>query len=78
MYLFFLVLSDVSYLPRYQYHRSLLQLFIEGLPPNPVFHDSYFEDCFIIIAGEFNEESKLQLFGDAMLETVSVKNLPKG
>lgn len=68
----FLVLSDENYLPRYKYHRSLLQLFIEGLPQNQVF-----QDCFIIIGGDFNEESKLQVFGDAKLEKVPVKNLPK-
>lgn len=78
MYLLFLVLSDVNYLPRYKYHRSLLQLFIEGLPPNQVFHKPYFGDCFIIIAGELNEESKRQVFGDALLETVPVKDLTKG
>lgn len=78
MYLLFLVLSDVNQLPRYKYHRSLLQLLIKGLPPNPVFHDSYFGDCTIIIGGDFNEESKPQVLGDAMIKTVPVKNLPKG
>lgn len=78
MYLFFLVLSDVNYLPRYKYHKSLLQLFKEGLPPNPVFHDSYFGNCFIIIGGEFDEESKLQVFGDTLLETVTVNDSPEG
>lgn len=71
-------MSDVNYLPRYKYHRSLLQLFIEGLPPNPVFHNYNCEDCSIIIGGEFTEESKIKVFGDALLDTVPVTDSLKG
>lgn len=73
----FLVLFDVNYLPRYKYHKSLLRLFKEGLPPNPVFHDSYFGNCSIIIGGEFDEESKLQVFKDTRLEIVTVNDSPE-
>lgn len=53
-------------------------MFNEGLPPNPVFPKSVFGECSIIIGGEFNEESKMQVFGDALLETVRVTHSPKG
>lgn len=53
-------------------------MFNEGLPPNPVFPNSVFGECSIIIGGEFNEESKMQVFGDALLETVRVTHSPKG
>lgn len=56
----------------------LLHMFNEGLPPNPVFQNSVFGECSIIIGGEFNEESKMQVFGDALLETVRVTHSPKG
>lgn len=76
--LFFQGLSDVNYLPRYKYHRSLLHRFNEGLPPNPVFQNSVYGDCSIIIGGEFNEESKMKVFGDALFETFRVTHSPKG
>lgn len=71
-------MSDVNYLPRYRYHRSLVDWFMEGLPPDPVFHNYNCEDCSIIIGGEFTEESKIKVFGDALLDTVPVTDSLKG
>lgn len=51
---------------------------MEGLPPDPVFHNYNCEDCSIIIGGEFTEESKTKVFGDALLDTVPVTDSLKG
>lgn len=69
MYLFFLVLSVVNYLPRYKYHIYLLQFFLEGLP-------LILET--VLSSSEENLMRKVHVFGDALPETVPVKNSPKG
>lgn len=51
---------------------------MEGLPPDPVFHNYNFEDCAIIIGGKFTEESKMKVFGDALLDTIPVTDSLKG
>lgn len=66
-------MSDANFLPRYKYHRSLLDWFVEGLPQalTPQLK-SKFQDCSIIIGGRLNDNDKENLFGDA----TSVKKEP--
>lgn len=68
----------MNYIPRYKYHRALVQWFMEGLPPDQVFRSFYFGDCSIIIGGEFNEEIKTHLFGSALLENIPAMDSSKG
>lgn len=53
-------------------------MFIEGLFLNLVFYNYNCEDCFIIIGGEFIEESKIKVFGDVLFDIVLVMDLLKG
>lgn len=76
---FFLVLTDTSYLPRYKYHRFLLYWFLEGIPKLPTFQQCHFDESCIIIGGNFNEENKIELFGETTLtEKVTFADLQKG
>lgn len=75
----FLVLSDTNCLPRYEYHRSLLDWFNEGLPKDPIFDGCQYKDCSIIVGGKVNDEIKHQLFGNmANVEKVTLSDLNLG
>lgn len=79
VHIFFLVLTDTSYLPRYKYHRFLLYWFLEGIPKLPTFQQCHFDESCIIIGGNFNEENKIELFGETTLtEKVTFADLQKG
>lgn len=75
----FPVLTDTNYLPRYKYHRSLLDWFLEGISKLPTFQQCHFDDSCIIIGGKLNEENKIELFGETTLtEKVAFADLKKG
>lgn len=75
----FEVFSDTSPLPRYKYHRSLLDWFMEGTVQNSLLHECPFKDCDIIIGGNVSDKIKLQLFGSkAPITNVTFSDLRKG
>lgn len=74
----FLVLTDTDYLPRYKYHRYLLDWFLEGIQTLPTFPECHFDDSCIIIGGNLNEKNKIEFFGETTLtETVAIADLQK-
>lgn len=73
---FFIVLIDIDYLPRYKYHRSLLEWFMKGLPYDPAFPKCNFEDCSVIVGGNLDDEKKKELFCGA--DNLAFQNLQKG
>lgn len=79
MIYYFPVLTDTNYLPRYKYHRSLLDWFLEGIQTLPTFPQCHFDDSCIIIGGNLNEKNKIEFFGETTLtETVAIADLQKG
>lgn len=66
-------MSDANFLPRYKYHRFLLDWFVEGLP-QPLASElkSNFQDCSIIIGGRLSDNDKEKMFGDA----TTIKKVP--
>lgn len=78
-YLCFIVLHDASCLPRFAYHRSLVDWYMEGLPEDILFTGYYLESCFIIIGGIITDEDNRMLFGEtALSERLDIKDLQKG
>lgn len=76
---FFIVLHDASCLPRFAYHRSLVDWYMEGLPKNISFTGYYLESCVIIIGGIITDEDNRLLFGEtALSERLDIKDLQKG
>lgn len=74
-----LVLHDAGCLPRYTYHRSLVDWYMEGLPKDIAFTGCHLESCSIIIGGIITGEDKKMLFGEtALSERLDVKGLQKG
>lgn len=74
-----IVLHDASFLPRYTYHRSLVDWYMEGLPKDITFTGYHLESCSIIIGGIITDEDKKMLFGEtALSERLDVKGLQKG
>lgn len=72
-------MRDINFLPRYKYHRSLLDWFIGGLPEDPAFIECCFMDCSIIVGGNFSDEKQKQLFNEApLLEKMTPLNLQTG
>lgn len=59
------VLNDFNALPRYQYHRSLLDWCIDGLPRDQIFQGCLFRDTSVILGGNINDKDTLKLFGDS-------------
>lgn len=79
MIYYFPVLTDTDYLPRYKYHRYLLDWFLEGIQTLPTFPECHFDDSCIIIGGNLNEKNKIEFFGETTLtETVAIADLQKG
>lgn len=74
--IFFSVLSDINYLPRYKYHRFLLDWFMKGLPNDPAFQKCKFGDCSVIVGGNLDDGKKKELFGGA--DNFAFQNLLKG
>lgn len=78
-YPFFIVLHDASCLPRFTYHRSLVDWYVEGLPKDILFTGYRLESCFIIIGGIITDEDNRMLFGEtALSERLDIKDLQKG
>lgn len=78
-FFFFIVLHDASCLPRFTYHRSLVDWYVEGLPKNILFTGYRLESCFIIIGGIITDEDNRMLFGEtALSERLDIKDLQKG
>lgn len=72
-------MPDINFLPRYKYHRSLLDWFIGGLPEDPAFIECCFMDCSIIVGGNLSDEKQKQLFNEALLlENMTPLNLQTG
>lgn len=62
--------------PRYKYHRSLLDWFVEGLPQDPIFNECCYSDCSIIIGGDICEQKMLTYFGENLsFEALDSTNL---
>lgn len=79
LFFFFIVLHDASCLPRFTYHRSLVDWYVEGLPKNILFTGYRLESCFIIIGGIITDEDNRMLFGEtALSERLDIKDLQKG
>lgn len=77
--LFFIVLHDASCLPRFTYHRSLVDWYMEGLPKDIIFTGCHIESCFIIIGGIITDEDNRMLFGEtALSERLDIDDLLKG
>lgn len=65
--------------PRYKYHRSLLDWFVEGLPQDPIFNECCYSDCSIIIGGDICEQKMLTYFGENLsFEALDSTNLGSG
>lgn len=78
-FIFFSVLHDASFLPRYTYHRSLVDWYMEGLPKDIIFTGCHIESCSVIIGGITTDEERKILFGEtALSEKMNVKGLQKG
>lgn len=77
---FFLpVLTNTTWIPRYNYHQSLLEWIWKGLPKDPLFQGCPYEDCSIIVGGNMTEENKALLVGEsALIEKVAITELQKG
>lgn len=74
-----IVLLDVSCLPRYTYHRSLVDWYMEGLPKDIIFTRYHIDSCSIIIGGIIADEEKKMMFGEtAFSEKLDAKDLQKG
>lgn len=73
------VLHDANCLPRYTYHRSLVDWYMEGLPKNIIFTGCHIENCLVIIGGIITDDVKRMLFGEtALSERLDLKGLQKG
>lgn len=74
-----IVLHDANCLPRYTYHRSLVDWYMEGLPKNIIFTGCHIENCSVIIGGIITDDEKRMLFGEtALSEKLDLKGLQKG
>lgn len=74
----FQLLHKASCLPRYTYHWSLVEWYMEGLPKDIIFTRYRLESCLIIIGGIITDEEKKVLFGESALsERQNVKGLQK-
>lgn len=74
----FQVIKDTKFLPRYIYHRSLLDWFMEDIPQDPMFQACHFTDCTILIAGNIKDETISKICGETTLrEKLTVKDLRK-
>lgn len=74
-----IVLHDTSCLPRFTYHRSLVDWYMEGLPKDIKFTGYHLESCSIIIGGIITDEDKTMLFGETALSgRLDIKDLQKG
>lgn len=72
----FHLLHDVSCLPRYTYHRSLVDWYKEGLPKDIIFTGCHLESCSVIIGGIITDEEGRMLFGEtALSEKLDKKGL---
>lgn len=75
----FIVLRDVSCLPRYTYHRSLVDWYMGGIPKDITFTGCQLESCLIIIGGNITTKEKKMMFGEtALSERLDLKDLGKG
>nr|XP_034330193.1 uncharacterized protein LOC117690335 isoform X3 [Crassostrea gigas] len=75
---YFQVLHDASCLPRFTYHRSLVDWYMEGLPKDIIFTGCHIESCFIIIGGIITDEDNRMLFGEtALSERLDIDDLLK-
>lgn len=74
----FQVIKDTNFLPRYTYHRSLLDWFMEDIPQDPMFQACHFTDCTILIGGNITDQTISKIFGETtLLENFTVKDLRK-
>lgn len=74
----FQVIKDTKFLPRYTYHRSLLDWFMEDIPQDPMFQACHFADCTILIGGNITDETISKICGETILpEKLTVKDLRK-
>lgn len=72
-------MHDASCLPRYTYHRSLVDWYIEGLPKDIIFTGCHLESCSVIIGGIITDEEGRMLFGEtALSEKLDKQSLQKG
>lgn len=68
-----------KFLPRYTYHRSLLDWFMEDIPQDPMFQACHFTDCTILIGGNVTDETISKICGETTLrEKLGVRDLRKG
>lgn len=75
----FLVLTNKTCIPRYNYHRSLLEWIWKRIPKDPIFQGFPYEECSIIVGENMTEENKTRLFGEsALIEKVAVTEIQKG
>jgi hypothetical protein len=74
----FSVLAETSFLPRYQYHRFLLDWACKGAQGLPEFPLKIFEDCTIIIGGDVTYENVCLLFGENTEFRKVLKELKQG
>lgn len=74
----FQVIKDTKFLPRYTYHRSLLDWFMEDIPQDPMFQACPFTDCTILIGGNIKDETISKICGENTLrEKLTVTDLRK-
>ena len=63
--IFFSVLDETKFLPRYIYHRSLLHSFGERLKKFPEFKEITFKECCILLGGSVNKDKRIEIFNEA-------------
>lgn len=66
-------------IPRYNYHRSLLEWIWKRIPKDPIFQEFPYEECSIIVGENMTEENKTRLVGEsALIEKVAITEIQKG
>lgn len=74
----FQILHDANCLPRYTYHRSLVDWYMEGLPKDIIFTGCHIKNCSVVIGGIITDEEGRMLFGEtALSEKLDLKGLQK-
>ena len=77
--IFFSVLDETKFLPRYIYHRSLLHSFGEKLQNIPEFKDLALKECCILLGGSVNNENRIEIFNEAApCKETLLNDLPRG
>ncbi|XP_048745220.2 uncharacterized protein LOC125658127 isoform X4 [Ostrea edulis] len=74
----FKVLPGTKCLPRYQYHRFLLDWVVKGLQAIPEFPIKAFKDCTVVVGGDITDKNISFLFGENTESDKVLTDLNKG